>query len=347
MKFGTVSVVVPVYNAEKYLDRCIGSLVSQTYKDLEIILVDDGSADNSPAMCDAWAQNDARIRVIHKENAGAGMARNAAMDVSTGDIMCFVDSDDYVSPELVSKAVGALTENGADIVLFGKSNVSPSGEVSSVFVPASPKNVYSGSEVASQLLPALIYNNKKDSEIRNLPLSLWSCAVTTETVKRAGWRLLSERDVFSEDSYGLIALYRHVRRAVILNEALYFYCENEASLSHDYRNRRFDMIKGFRARAFELAGIYENPEPVRERICDLYMSFLIGSMKQLVLSDMRLSDKLRFIRRIISDPATRDSIDAAGLNDSGRARNILYYIMRKGCVSLVYLLVKLQTARRR
>lgn len=347
MSFRTVSVIVPVYNAEKYLDRCIGSLVSQTYKDLEIILVDDGSTDRSPAMCDAWAKKDGRIRVIHKENAGAGMARNAALDAAAGDIICFVDSDDYIAPELVFKVVSALDENAADIVLFGKTNVTYAGEMREPMIPEAPQSVYSGNEIAAKLLPAVIYNNRKDSDIRNLPLSLWSCAVTAQTVKRAGWRLISEREIFSEDSYGLIELYRHVRRAVILKEALYFYCENAASLSHGYRNQQFDLIKGFRARAFELAGSFEDPEPVRERICDLYLSFLIGSMKQLVTSDMRLSEKLGFIRRIIGDPATRDSIDTAGLNDSGRARNILYYTMRKGLAGLVYLMVKLQTARKR
>ena len=88
-----ISVIIPVYKVEKYLDRCLESIVNQTYKNLEIILVDDGSPDNCPAMCDAWIEKDERIRVIHKENSGVSSARNKGIDVATGDYIGFVDSD--------------------------------------------------------------------------------------------------------------------------------------------------------------------------------------------------------------------------------------------------------------
>ena len=89
-----ISIIVPVYNVEKYLDECICSLVNQTYTNLEIILIDDGSPDNCPAMCDAWAEKDSRIRVIHKKNGGLSDARNVALEVATGEFLRFVDSDD-------------------------------------------------------------------------------------------------------------------------------------------------------------------------------------------------------------------------------------------------------------
>ncbi len=91
-----VSIIVPVYNVEQYLDRCVQSLVNQTYTDIEIILVDDGSPDSCPKMCDDWAGKDTRIRVIHKQNGGLSDARNAGIDVATGEYLTFIDSDDYV-----------------------------------------------------------------------------------------------------------------------------------------------------------------------------------------------------------------------------------------------------------
>ena len=91
-----ISVIVPVYKVEKYLDRCVESIVNQTFGDFELILVDDGSPDNCPAMCDAWAQKDDRIRVIHKKNGGLSSARNAGMAKMTGKYVCFIDSDDWV-----------------------------------------------------------------------------------------------------------------------------------------------------------------------------------------------------------------------------------------------------------
>ena len=113
-----ISIIVPVYKVEAYLDNCVQSIVHQTYRNLEIILVDDGSPDNCGAMCDAWAAKDSRIKVIHQENGGSGAARNAALDVATGRLIAFVDSDDYLAPEMYEHLYG-LMEQGADIAECG------------------------------------------------------------------------------------------------------------------------------------------------------------------------------------------------------------------------------------
>lgn len=105
-----ISVIVPVYNVEKYLDRCVQSIVDQTYTNLEIILVDDGSPDNCPAMCDAWAEKDSRIKVIHKENGGGGAARNEGLKIAAGEYIAFVDSDDYISPRIYEYLIGLFDE---------------------------------------------------------------------------------------------------------------------------------------------------------------------------------------------------------------------------------------------
>ena len=91
-----VTIVVPIYNVEKYLTRCVDSIINQTYQNLEIILVDDGSPDNCPRICDEYAKKDHRIKVIHKINAGLGMARNTGIENATGKYICFFDSDDYI-----------------------------------------------------------------------------------------------------------------------------------------------------------------------------------------------------------------------------------------------------------
>ena len=109
-----ISVVVPVYRVEKYLDHCIQSIAEQTYSNLEILLVDDGSPDGSGAICDRWAARDSRIRVFHKQNAGAGAARNTALDGARGEIITFVDSDDYLHPNMFSHLCG-LMKDGVEI----------------------------------------------------------------------------------------------------------------------------------------------------------------------------------------------------------------------------------------
>ena len=114
-----VSVIVPIYNVEEYLRRCVESLTSQTYKDIEIILVDDESPDNAGKICDELALKDDRIKVIHKKNGGASSARNTGLKASTGDIIHFCDADDWIEPDTYETIVGKMQDNNADVAYFG------------------------------------------------------------------------------------------------------------------------------------------------------------------------------------------------------------------------------------
>ena len=112
-----ISVIVPVYNAKKYLDRCIQSIINQKYKELEIILVDDGSKDNSLEICKSYADKDNRIQVIHKENAGVSAARNTGIEAASGDFIAFVDSDDYIDENMYFNMMQKASEYNCDLVM--------------------------------------------------------------------------------------------------------------------------------------------------------------------------------------------------------------------------------------
>ena len=113
-----ISVIVPIYNAEKYLKRCVDSIVNQSYKNLEIILVDDGSPDGCPELCDTFAKTDKRIKVLHKPNGGVSSARNEGLKIATGDFVTFVDSDDYILQDYIEKSVSVVDKN-TDLVVAG------------------------------------------------------------------------------------------------------------------------------------------------------------------------------------------------------------------------------------
>ena len=149
-----VSVVVPVYNVEKFLDRCLKSIVEQTYKNLEIILVDDGSTDTCSSICDDWAKKDKRISVIHKLNQGLGYARNTGIEAATGRYILFVDSDDYIHSELTEKCVVSLKETKADLVMFGRFNVDCDGNAVEKPI-VSDRCFFEGDEVHTDILPGL------------------------------------------------------------------------------------------------------------------------------------------------------------------------------------------------
>lgn len=110
-----ISVIIPVYKVEAYLRQCVDSVLAQTYSNLEVILVDDGSPDGSGAICDEYAAKDSRVKVIHKENGGQGSARNAGLDAATGEYLAFVDSDDWIDPDMYEKLLALLQEHDADI----------------------------------------------------------------------------------------------------------------------------------------------------------------------------------------------------------------------------------------
>ncbi len=123
-----ISIIVPVYKVQKYLDKCVESIVNQTYKNLEIILVDDGSPDNCPELCDKWAEKDRRIIVIHQPNMGGGAARNTALDAATGSLIGFVDSDDYIAENMYEYLYELLSQ-GADIAECDYKKVSDNNEL--------------------------------------------------------------------------------------------------------------------------------------------------------------------------------------------------------------------------
>jgi len=141
-----ISVIVPVYNVERYLDKCIASLVNQTCRDLEIVLVDDGSTDRCGAICDAWGQQDDRIRVMHKANGGLSDARNAGMEIARGEWSFFLDSDDYLAPDTLERLFCAATECSCSIAVCNILRIWEDGETEPFYCPASEVTLLEGTQ---------------------------------------------------------------------------------------------------------------------------------------------------------------------------------------------------------
>lgn len=337
-----ISVIVPIYNVEKYIDQCVESIVRQTYRNLEIILVDDGSPDRCPEICDQWEQRDSRIRVIHKENAGAGFARNTGIDCANGAFLCFFDSDDFVAEDALEKAYTLIRKENADIVVFGVTVVDQNGQTLRRVIPTGKKLVYRGAEVQSTFLPDLIDGNHNKTQNDNLCLSLWSCLFSADLIRKNEWRLVSEREYASEDSYSLILLYHSVGCVAILPEALYFYRETQGSLSRVYREDSYEKLREFYRTCQALAEHFDYNDEVSRRIAGLLLSQEIGALKQLVAADLPQSKKIAHIRRILNDEIMREALKKVNWQYTSRARNVLLLAMRRRMSRLVCLFVKLQ-----
>lgn len=157
-----ISVIVPVYKAEPYLQRCVDSIRNQTYSNLEIILVDDGSPDRCGEMCDAFAKEDKRIRVFHKENGGQSSARNLGLNNMTGTYVGFVDSDDWIEPDMYEHLHDILVTHNAQISCCGTQIIHRNGHIS-YFNSAYPDDTLLCTYTTEQALDALLLNQKTDS----------------------------------------------------------------------------------------------------------------------------------------------------------------------------------------
>ena len=220
-----LSVIVPVYNTSKYLPRCLDSLLRQTYESLEIILVDDGSKDDSPGICDACAKDHPNIRVIHKENAGLGYARNSGLDTASGEWVAFCDSDDYIDRQMYSLLM-AETET-ADAVFCDLIIHKKNGELQ----PAQsliPEGQYTGRELLLHMLGASP-ESKRDF---SFDMSVCKAVYSKRLIESCDIRFTSERTVICEDLFFHIDFLSRAENVRYMQKNLYYYCENEGSLTH-------------------------------------------------------------------------------------------------------------------
>lgn len=223
----TISIIVPVYNVEKYLPRCIGSILNQTFTDFELILVDDGSKDHSRAICEEFCKRDSRISLIHKENGGVASARNAALRIAVGQYVMFCDSDDYVSPDWVQRLYSIASSNTDAFVNCNVWTVSSDGN---------PVLRYDSEDTE----PIVYMNSYFDLYASSLDSSLWNKIYSRE--------IISENNLFFDENLRIgedvvfnVEYYKHCKQIILVNSPLYFYCNNATSLTHTYRPNNMEM----------------------------------------------------------------------------------------------------------
>lgn len=225
-----VSVIIPVYKVEDYLDRCIQSIIDQTYKKLEIILVDDGSPDGCPQKCDAWEANDGRIRVLHKENAGPGMARNTGLDAASGAYITFVDADDYLASDAIETMVNIIERDGSDLVVAQKVKVYDDGhEEPSAYTWI--HNTVLNKDAAFRMI---------GSDSRPFPASLWARLYKRHIFDHLRFCRLKT----GEDTYILPHIVECCDSISFTDSVVYYYYQRETSIVHTMsREKILDNVR--------------------------------------------------------------------------------------------------------
>lgn len=275
-----ISVVVPVYKVEEYLERCVRSLICQTYTNLEIILVDDGSPDRSGQMCDAFAQQDPRIRVIHKKNGGLSDARNAGIEAATGAYIAFVDSDDWYDPTMLQTLYRLCEEYGAGIA------------------ECSYRNIYQTHTAAESACSGEI--------MEFTPVQAMECNLDWQHCKPVAWNKLYRADVVGdirypvgkihEDEFTTHRFYLAAKKIVYVDVALVNYeRRNLGSITASFKPKNMEACEAFRAR---MHLIWNDPElsGIAKKMGDVYCYAVlnrVGQCEKLYPDCQELKDTIR------------------------------------------------------
>lgn len=275
-----ISVIVPIYKVEQYLDECVRSIVEQTYPHLEIILVDDGSPDNCGAICDAWAERDSRIRVIHKPNGGLSDARNAGLEIASGDYIAFVDSDDWIEPEMYEHMLEALVKEDADICAC---------RIASCFPDRRAEWGCPGYRVAgSEETLAMLYDDA------SYPVSAWN-----KLYRRRCWETLRfPLGKICEDAFTTYQLIHTANKIVQLPEALYCYrIRPESIMTSRFTPKRMDEEEVWRVN-YEF--ICEHYPRIRPAAFDFYLEKVNFLIHQIPPEDRaQFAGEYTFLRDIL------------------------------------------------
>lgn len=336
------SIIVPVYNTEKYLDRCVKSLLSQTLSNIEVILVDDGSSDGSGRICDDFAAGDTRVRVIHKKNEGQGIARNAGLDLAFGEYVLFIDSDDYIEEDTCDRLFSYMKEKNVQLCSFGYIIEDPSG--GEVYRPGISERIYRKEEIRDEFIHHFFGDSSEQDELRGV--SACMTAFQREMIEKYQIRFPSERQVLSEDTVFSLEFCRHIDGAAVLPAFFYHYVQNESSFSHAYRPDRYPLTLRLCGILEDYARQYGILEKVRGRINRVMWVSLMECLKQEVKrADADRRQIAYNVRTLCREAGVQKAAWALNPSDFGMKQRALLTAVRHKWTSVVLLLTEIRNRR--
>lgn len=294
----TISVIVPVYNSEKYLKRCIDSILNQTYKAIELILVDDGSPDNCGKICDEYAKKDKRVRVIHKTNAGVSAARNSGLEIASGNYATFVDSDDYIKPEMYSNMMEKVHQYNCDVVMCDC--IKDFTDHSEIYTHDIRAGFYDKEQLVNEYYPHLLM-----MENIEYPATISNCLILFNRNKLGNLRyVVGVR--YSEDLlFGAQLVYNTDSFYYMKEQAYYHYYMNPTSATHKFT---VDKWNDYKTLHFEINNYFSECESFdfshQIDLCLLF--FVYNSVSNIFSADnLEREKKFEIVRNILGDNEVR------------------------------------------
>lgn len=287
-----VSIIVPMYGVEKYIEKCIDSLLNQTLKEIEIILVDDGSPDRSGEIADEYAKKDRRIKVVHQKNSGLGPARNSGISVATGEYVGFVDSDDWVKCEMFMRLYKAAVKNNADIVVSGHCDISNGVVTKTKRHPLAGQTVYS-SENIMEIRKNLYGHKLNDDVVEAFPMSVWIAIYRRELILKYD---IQFNEILSEDIIYNLSAYKYAEVITFTGDTDYCYRkDDQTSITQTFSENKLYRYQEFLTVLAEMAKEEEDYECVirAKRTAIDYCRLYVGIVRN---SDSTFKKKKDYIK---------------------------------------------------
>lgn len=281
-----VSIIIPIYKVSAYLDACVKSACEQTYTNLEIILVDDGSPDDCAIKCDYWEEVDYRIKVIHKPNGGLSDARNAGLDIASGKYIYFLDGDDTVKPNLIETALKHM-ETGADMVAFNWDRVYPNGDVKALYHPTLGDFDLTDKATRQDFIVQQLLTCKIGWEA-------WSRMYSRDLIERYQLRFADNRRIFAEDLYFCLCYCAHAKRIISIPDRLYCYSIREDSImGRDSKKLNIDRMNELAKAACEHLKKWDDTKWLVDVFPLLHYLIIDGVLSKAVYSEHIPIEELR------------------------------------------------------
>jgi len=333
-----ISVIVPVYNVERYVRQCLDMLLAQTYPLEEIVLVDDGSTDSSGAICDEYAAAHENVTVIHKQNAGLGYARNTGLDNLTcrSDYVMFVDSDDWLEEDAVACLVAALGDDPVDCVIGGHTKKTADGKT--VFELKLENRRFRGIEVRERLLPRLCGSMPASHD--SVPMSACSALYRRSIFEEHSLRFPSEKEMISEDFVFKFYFLLHARSAALSDFIGYCYRTVQGSLTTSYRPDRFEASVKFYKRVQEMileAGLSDECLLRLKKTFFIYLRMCIKQERPKV-SGKSCKEALSSMRSMVAADEVRDVIKSYPVSSLGIRQRTFVHMIEEHKVGLLLFL---------
>lgn len=298
-----VSIIVPVYNVEKYLPRCVASLRAQTLADIEIILVDDGSPDGCPQMCDRFAAEDARIRVVHKANGGVSDARNAGIAAARGKYLAFVDSDDFAEPEMFGTMLETAVSHDCDVVMCDCIKEFP--DRNEIFSQSIPEGFYDRARITADYFPKLIMQ----PDLTYPPAtSNWLLLIRTELIKRHSIKYPAGIRISEDLFFGACVMYRADSFFYLKGRTFYHYFVANS----DSATKKADLVlwDNYKRLISALDNEFRNSADgyFEEQLGHVTLFFALNTIGQTAGYPISSREKRKIAARIAADDAVKNAM---------------------------------------